>query len=331
MPRRALFIGLVLAAGHAHADTPRKQPAAIEVDRDRAPAGRIGFGFDAGEAVDAWGASASIGWIEAPIRLDAGALATGAAATEPVRRRQTLTLGGALAVGDSAVLDLALRGSHQIGDRLRAAGDATRLARFAFHDLRLGGRVRVAGDDDRAALVRAELTLPTGDDDSFAGDKRYTAGLSLIGRATLPHDIVLAGTLGARLHGAEVGVGDRVIGDELFAAAGASVPVAPAIAVLGEILGALGDNVGDLEAPSPLEARIGAIVRPLPGLAIGAHVGAGLNDEIGAPRFRAMLEVAWTPRVARTPSMAEQGDLDDAPVAIPPQLQIKPAQSTPAP
>jgi len=41
-----------------------------------------------------------------------------------------------------------------------------------FQDVRLGGRIRIVGGSERAALVRAELTLPTGDDRQFAGDAR---------------------------------------------------------------------------------------------------------------------------------------------------------------
>lgn len=328
---RTLAALAVAAASPARADKPRDTPAAIEVDRDSAPAGRIGFGFDGGEPVDAWGVSIAAGWLERPIRLGAGAFGAGAPASQPVRRRQTLALGGALALGDSVVIDARLRASHQVGDRLAAAGTPGRLARYVFHDLRLGARIRVAGNADRAALLRAELTLPTGDAEQLAGDARWTAAWSLIGRATLAHDIAIAATAGIRLHGAEVIVGDRLVGDELFAAAGVSLPLPPVgplggfaepVRLTAELLGTAGDHVGPRPGPDPLEARLGAIVRPLAALAIGAHVGAGLDDQIGAPRFRAVLELAWTPRVAQTPATptpvdAPLDDPDDDPDAAP--------------
>jgi len=304
---------LASAGRPAFADLPRDTPAAIEVDRDATPAGRVGFGFDGGEPVDAWGASVATSWIERPIRLAGGAFGGGSPASEPVRRRETLALGGALALGDSIVLDLAIRGSHQVGDRLLAGGNPDRLARYVFQDLRLGGRIRVAGDRDRAALLRVDVTLPTGDAAQFAGDAQWTAAWRLIGRATLSHDVVIAASAGIRLHGAEVAVGDELVGDELVAEAGVAVPLPP-LGPLGrlaaparltaELLGALGDHVGKLSGPSPLEARLGAIVQPLPELAIGGHVGLGLDDQIGAPQVRAILELAWTPRVARQPAAA---------------------------
>ena len=50
---------------------------------------------------------------------------------------------------------------------------------------------------------------------------------------------------------------------------------------------------------------VGAIVDLLPELRLGVHVGIGLDDQIGAPRFRGLLEVAWTPRVERPPPAAQ--------------------------
>jgi hypothetical protein len=324
----AQAIGRVVAAAaliasapmrSARADLPRDTPTAIEVDRDMAPGGRIGLGFDGGEPVDAWGASIALGWLERPIALDAGAFGGGSPATRPVRRRETLALGGALAVGSSVVVDAVLRASHQIGARLTAAGNPDGLARYVLHDLRLGVRIQIAGDRDRAALLRGELTLPSGDDAQFAGDAAWTAAWCLIGRASLPYGIAVAANAGIRLHGAEVAVGDRLIGDELFAALGGTLPVsalglgaADRVALSAALLGSLGDDIGDASGPRPVEARLGAIVRARPELTLGAHIGFGLDDQIGAPRFRALVELAWTPRVERPePGRAPPPPADD--------------------
>jgi hypothetical protein len=309
----AMGVGATAGESSVHAETPRDTPAAIEVDREPAPAGRVGFGFDGGEPVDAWGASIAAGWLERPIRLATGALGSGSPASDPVRRRETLSLGGALALGDSVVIDLGLRASHQVGDRLHATGDPAGLARYVFHDVRFGGRIRVAGNADRAALLRADLTLPSGNTDQFAGDPRWTAAWSLIGRASLPRDIVVAANVGIRLHGAEVAVGDRLVGDEFFAAVGVAVPLPPVGSLLGlaappkltgELAGSLGDHVGTLAGPDPLEARLGVIVQPLPDLTIAARAGFGLDQQIGAPSFRGVLAVAWTPQAPRRPEPA---------------------------
>jgi hypothetical protein len=301
----------VLAVPAARADMPRDTPSAIEVDRDAAPGGRAGFGFDGGEPVDAWGVSLGIGWLDRPIELPAGSFGGGSPASRPVRRRETLALGGALAVGDRLVLDAVLRASHQVGDRLTAGGNPDGLARYVFHDLRLGGRIQIVGSPERAAFLRADLTLPTGDDAAFAGDAAWTAAWSLIGRLRLPHDLVLAGTAGIRLHGAEVAVGDRLVGDELLASLGAALPLASLgatgdllaqTAVTVELHAALGDHVGGASGPDPVEARLGALVHALPALTIGAHLGVGLASQIGAPRLRLLVELAWTPRQPRAPA-----------------------------
>ena len=80
-------VALAGAGRPARADMPRDTPAAIEVDRDAAPAGRVGFGFDGGEPVDAWGASVAVGWVDRPIRLGSGVFGGGSPASDPVRRR----------------------------------------------------------------------------------------------------------------------------------------------------------------------------------------------------------------------------------------------------
>lgn len=340
------IVGAVMtaAASAASAERPRDTPAAIEVDRDGAPGGRVSLGFDDGEPVDAWGVSVAASWIERPIALDADAFGGGSPRTQPVRRRETLALGGALVLGERAVIDLALRGSHQVGDRLGAAGNPAPLARWVFQDLKLGARIRIVGGPARTALVRGELTLPAGNDQQFAGDARWTAAWSLIGRAVVGRGIAIAGTAGIRLHGAEVAVGDRLVGDALFGAIGVSVPLAalglgvgsPAVAgtagstggaafsgslaqrvaITAALLGALGDHVGDLAGPSPVEARMGAIAHATQELTIGAYFGLGLRDEIGSPKLRALVEVAWTPRVARRvepvrPTPVEEPDDDE--------------------
>lgn len=302
-----LAIVVVMTATVARGDAPRNKPAALEVDRDRAPAGRVGFGFDGGEPVETFGLSLSTSFIDRPIRLDG---------SDPVRHRETVALGAAIALGDSAVLDASVRGSHQVGDRLQAAGDPRQLRRAVLHDLGFGARVRVAGDAERAVFVRADLSAPSGNDLHFAGDERYTLAWSLIGRATLPRGVVIAGTVGARLHGAEVAVGDRVISDELLAAAGASVPVGDAgalgpLAITAEVLAALGEAAPPLAGQRPVEPRLGAIVRPSAAWAIGAHVGVGVDDAIGAPRWRAIVTVAWTPPAEPHPPGAISDDPDE--------------------
>ncbi len=96
-------------------------------------------------------------------------------------------------------------------------------------------------------------------------------------------------------------------------------PVAPLwfdredVRLVGELVGALGDNVDGMLGPSPLEARFGVMTRPSDSLAVGLRAGAGLVDQIGSPRWRVMFEVAWQgdrQLLPATPSAAT--DVDEA-------------------
>ncbi|MDB4957714.1 MAG: mopB2 [Myxococcales bacterium] len=288
---------LVLAGSIARADTPIDRPEAIEVDREAPPAGRIEFGFDGGAPGSVWAAGIQLGYLDQPITLH-----TTTRETHPVRRRETVALGGAFAFGPSFIVDARLPLAHQVGDRLTGFGDDQPLDRWVLGDLALGARARVIESGPFSAFVRGLLTLPTGDDHNFAGDAKWSASWLLIGRATLPMGIVIAATGGIRLRGAEVTIADRLVGDELAFGAGVIAPIPPIahlwcdpqqVKLAAEVVGVLGDNIAHHRGPSPAEARIGIVTQPSPALTFGLRVGTALDDQIGAPRFRAMLELAW--------------------------------------
>lgn len=267
------IVALLLIGGAAHADTPSTRSTAVEVDRADAPAGRVELGFDGGAPLPGWGASIGVGLLDKPLVLNGD---------PPVRLRETVVLGGALAIGERVVLDLRVPMSRQVGDGM---------TRYNLGDTRLAARVRIAGDAGTAVLLRGALTFPTGDDGDYAGDLHWSAQWNLIGRATIG-DVVLAASAGIHLRGAEVAIGDRVVGDEVVYAAGAVVPLGP-LALTGEIVGAIGDKSADIRGPSPVEADGGVIWHALPELTIGVRGGAGLDAQLGSPAWRAMLEVAW--------------------------------------
>jgi hypothetical protein len=301
----AAGLGLLASGAPARADTPRQAPSAIEVDRDAPPPGRTELGFDGGAPVEGWGATLGLGWLERPLALPAEG-----GATRPVRRRQTIALGVAIALGERAVLDARFAAAHQVGDRLRPA-EPRALDRHVPGDLRLGLRLRVAGTARRAMFARGELTLPTGDDGDFAGEASWTLAWQLAGRLVLPRGITVAGAAGIRLRGAEVAIGDRLAGDELTGALGVAVPIPPLrplwcdaeqVKLTAEAVVAIGDDVGAGRGPSPAEARLGLVTAPRPGVALGVRIARGLTDEIGAPRARVTLELTYGGRGARRPA-----------------------------
>ena len=278
---------LCACAGIAHADTPLERPEAIDVDRAETPAGRTELGFDGGAPVAGWGVTLATSWIEEPIAF--GDL-------QPVRRREALSLGGAIALG-TVIVDARLGAAHQIGDRLGTRA----LDNLVSTDVRLGVRAHVVGNDARSVFVRADVTLPTGDDGDFAGDAAWSLSWRLIGRIVVPAGIVLAANAGIRLRGTEVQIGDRLVGDEGILAAGVVVPMpalrplwcAEGVKLTGEVVATLGNDVGMANGPSPVEARVGVVSRPTAAITIGVRAGAGINDEIGAPKYRATLELTY--------------------------------------
>jgi hypothetical protein len=291
-------LALVLGVAPAMADSPRDAPAAIEVDREAAPPGRAELGFDAGAPVLGWAASVSFGLLEEPVKLYSVSDGT----SRPVARRETLALGAALGLGESAVLDVRMPLARQTGDRLSLFGDQRALDRYVPGDLRIGGRLRVVTTPHVDALLRAELTLPTGDDHDFAGEASWSLAWSMIGRFKLGAGIVVGAAGGIRLRGKEVMFADTIVGDELHGGVGIAIPIHPIhplwcvadqVKLTFEMVGVLGDEVGGTSGPSPAEARIGIVTRPREAFTIGVRVGAGIGDQIGAPAYRATLELTY--------------------------------------
>ncbi len=298
MSRTVLVLAtLAGAVAVARADTPVDRPEAFEVDREAPPPGRAELSFDSGADVGDFALSVQLGYLDRPFRLH-----TTQIKTFPVEHRETLALGGAVTLGTRLVLDARLPLAHQVGDRMQGLGDERPLDRWVLGDLGLGARVRLSTTRHLSVFVRGALTAGTGDDRDFAGEARYTMSWMLIGRFTLPHGFVVAATAGARFRKAEVVVADRLLGDELFGAVGATYELPGLrglwcpenhVRLTGELVGVLGNDVGDQLGPSPAEVRLGMISEIRPWLAVAGRLGKGLDDHIGAPRLRAMLEVVY--------------------------------------
>jgi hypothetical protein len=299
----------------AHAGTPVDRPEAIEVDRDATPPGQAELGFDGGAPIGAWAVGVELAGLVRPMRYH-----TIAIESYPVERRETATLGGALAVGDSVIVDARLPMAHQIGDRSRALADPTPLDHWVLGDLGFGARLRVADHPGLGVFLRGQLTLPTGDDRDYAGEARWTAAWLGIVRATLGHGVVVAGTGGIRLRGAEVKVADQLVGDELVWGAGATVELPPIAGLwckpeqfklAADIVGVVGDHVAHQHSPSPAEAQLGVIGRIRPELALAVRIGVRLDDQVGAPVFRGLVELVFqaSPGSPTSPR-ARSGDRD---------------------
>jgi hypothetical protein len=259
---------------------------AIEVDRDDAPPAQPELGLDQ------------------PI-----VLRDGATAIAPVARRETLSLGGAITLGDAVIVDAMLPLAHQTGASLTALGASGALADYVVGDLRVGARLRVG----HGFFIRGEITAPTGDDGSFAGAAGATYAWNLIGRFDLPAGLVLAATAGVRLRGEQATLADRVVGDELDGAVGVVAPLSPQLAASAEVAGVVGDTVNGMRGPSPVELRVGASGRASAASPwqLGVHAGFGLDDEIGAPRVRVTAELSWHAGTLAPPPESSPDHRDD--------------------
>jgi hypothetical protein len=295
---RALLV-VCLATGVAHADKPSLRPEAIEVDRDTTPPGQGELGFDGGAPIGDWAIGVTGGLIVHPIRFH-----TVDVKTYPVNRRETMTLGGALALGDSVILDAKLPVSHQVGQRLNDLGDQQPLDRYVPNDVTLGARAHVMTRGPVAVFVRGELALPSGDDHDFAGDVGWSVTGKAIARVAFG-DVVLAATGGVKVRSKEVIVANQIVGDELVWAAGGTIGIPPVLPLWcepaqlkasAEVIGVLGDRVNGMKGPSPIEARVGLIGRIRPPYVIAVRVGTHLDDQIGAPAFRATVDLVYQAR-----------------------------------
>ena len=224
--------------------------------------------------------------------------------TVPVEHRETLALGGALALGPTRRRRRAAAARAPGRRSLRGLGDDTPLDRWVLGDLALGARLRLAQREHVAASSRAaQLTLPTGDDHDFAGEARYTAAWMLIGAFALPHGVVARRRRRACASAAARSiVADRLLGDELSRAIGATyeLPAVPGlwcaanhVRVTAEL-----DRRARQRRRGPARTvarrrRASACQRIRPWLAVAARVGKGLDDQIGAPRFRGLLELVY--------------------------------------
>jgi len=296
--RAALVVWFVIGlAPAARAQTPLTRPEATDVDRDSTPPGQAELGFDGGAPIGNWALGTALGLLEHPIRFH-----TVGIKTYPVLRRESVAFGGAVALGDSVIVDARMPLAHQVGQRLQYLGDQRSLDAWVPEDLTLGARVHVMTRGPVAVFVRGEITLPTGDDYDFAGAPNWSAAWMGIARVTLPADIVVAASGGIRLRGREVIVADQLVGDELMWAVGGTIGIPPLLPLWCkpeqlkaslEVIGIAGDRVNHMTRPSPIEGRIGVVGRIRPEYGIAVRAGTHLDDDVGAPAFRLSIDLVY--------------------------------------
>ena len=242
--------------------------------------------------------------------------------TMQVQKGQTLSRPVANRVGLDLMAAIGLYGRYQVGlvlplvlfqdgDRLQRLdlpdmGENQPLATTTQGDLRLHGKVRLVEPPYGYGLAVATdivITLPTGDDEQFAGEAGTVIEARLIGSYRYSR-FAAAANLGPRLRTEEVQFLDPTLvhGNEIAWGLAGSVLVPGGQGkwtAVAELAGAWGVDAGDgTESPDPAEARAGARYDVAPAWTVGAALGGGLGerDAVGSPAWRFVADVRYTPK-----------------------------------
>ncbi|HUH00472.1 MAG TPA: hypothetical protein VML75_00675 [Kofleriaceae bacterium] len=319
MSRAAALAALVILLVPA---TLRAQPItanepAFSVERLTPVPGRGGFfAAEDGDVLPryAWSVAAWGTLMSRPIVFND--VFDGTEVTVPVRTRLGYEVLGGVGVGSRYQLGAALPIiAAQDGDRLQGIDlDERGLRPVTIGDLRLHAKARIAGAPGQPGMALAGsliVTLPTGDQAHFAGEKGAVLEWRLIG--SYAHRWFRAAVnLGPRLRTERVILLSpaRAHDNELVSMAAIEVIVPglrrDALGLLAEVAAIRGDSSqlgSGTRGPSPREARAGATWRTAAGWTLGAGVGVGISpDEIGSPAWRVFASARF--------DTAPAGDLD---------------------
>lgn len=295
--RRLRALALVLVPVAAHADPPRNIDVSVF---DPTPSTANG-GFELvtpglGVPGDI-AASALVTYAADPL-----VLASQGAEDVAVANRMTMVLGAAWVVHERVELGAHLPLFLQNGDASDPqTGAGTPAVRSdGFGSLTLHAKAQLVPELGAIAMVM----LPTASDDRFAGESRTSA--RLLALATVPIVPRLTATLnfGAVIR-PEVRFASYTERSAVAWGAGAAYDVTRAVSITGELFGELvpggrrdAMNQGELLATT--ELLVGAHDQLDPRFAIGVALGRGVIEGPGAPAFRAIATMIFTPtRVVR--------------------------------
>jgi len=227
--------------------------------------------------------------------------------SEPVRLRLGFDFLAAIGITDRLQLGVGMPViAAQDGSRLQGLDlDETPLRPVALGDLRVHGKVRWwgrAGQAGGGIGVSMALTLPTGDEEHFAGERGAVFEWHAIGSWRWPGRGAVAVNLGQRLRSEKVVLlaparphGDEIVG--LFAAeAGVPWTARDQLRALLEYAFVAGDPgpAGSIRGPSPEEVRFGARWRMPAGVSVGGGLGFGTSpNEVGSPAWRVIASVSY--------------------------------------
>ncbi len=220
----------------------------------------------------------------------------------PVRNQTVLHTGASFIFHDTirlafdVPLQLAADGRAATIDGVRyaPASDET-----AVGDVRLAGDVRLFGRhrEGWSAALGLQLFVPSGSPASFTGDGEP----HVRPRFMLAYDkeiVLLAFTGGMHLRGRDESYAGGHIGSEAFAAIAGGVMLAHRRISIGpELFATTVVSAGEAfgARTTPVEALLSSRIEVLTKIRLGVGAGGGLTHAYGAPVFRGLLSLEWTP------------------------------------
>ncbi|MDB4939070.1 MAG: outer membrane protein, partial [Labilithrix sp.] len=199
-----------------------------------------------------------------------------------------------LHVGGSVVLFDRLRLALDLPFQVYAGGQSSTFvpappAESGVGDLRLGADVRLLGQYRGAltAAIGVQAFAPTGEKAQWTSDGVFRARPRAL----------FAGEVGVFVWAAQVGVHVRAQ-TEVTASAAAGVRVARNLVLGPEVTASTFEDAFGKRA-TPVEALLGAHWLVDGTARIGGGVGHGLTNGVGAPAWRLMFGVEWSPEIPR--------------------------------
>jgi OOP family OmpA-OmpF porin len=237
--------------------------------------------------------------------------ADGTERSDLVRHQLFLHLGGSVVLADRVRLALNLPVAvYQDGD-----GGSLNGQRFAqptsttLGDLRLDADLRLLGQhgDPFTAAFGAQLHLPTGDRNSYAGDGGVRLTPHLLASGEIG-SFAYAASVGFTYHAQDEAYAGNPLGSDLVLGGAAGLLVAEKSVLVGpEVYGrtvVTDSNAVFARHQSPLEALMGMHVTLADAWRLGAGAGSGITRGFGSPELRLVASIEWAPQIAAPPLAA---------------------------
>ena len=171
----------------------------------------------------------------------------------------------------------------------------------ALGDIRLQLKGRIIGDplkkEDFKLSLLGNAQLPTGDGENFFSNPGVPFFVGLAAAMPL-QKFSFGGNLGLSSHPA-VTIGDVTLSKDIRFGVGASYEVVEKFVALAEVEGAASLDPGS-KGHVPTEVRLGGRIGLGKDLWLPVGAGVGLNKGVGAPDFRVLLGVLYTPQARDT-------------------------------